>query len=67
MKLFIMCSFVTDSQLHHDTGGGQITSSADYFIAPTAMNLNAEAPCGCKEQISFDHLDRKESGTLFTL
>lgn len=41
-----MCSFVTDSQLHHDTERGQITSACDNFIAliaPIAMNLNAEA------------------------
>lgn len=45
MKLFIMCSFVTDSRLHHTTWGGQITSARDHFIAPIDMNLNAKALC----------------------
>lgn len=69
MKLVITCSFVTDSQLNHDAGGGQVTSASDYFIAliaPIAMNLNSEALRSRKEHISFDHLDRKESCTLFT-
>lgn len=46
MKLFNVRSFVTDSRLHNDTWGGQITCACDNFItrvAPTAMNVNAES------------------------